>query len=265
MTTRGDQVLDRSLAKIGGKGLFVKELELALASGRCDLAVHSLKDVPMVLEDQFMLGAILEREDPRDAWVSSTYPDFGGLPPTACVGTSSLRREAQLKEQRPGLRIEALRGNLDTRLAKLDRGDFDGIVLAAAGLKRLGLGGRIASVLPVEVSLPAPGQGTLGIEICRGRDDLLAWLAPLSHGASASAALCERACSRHLGGSCEIPLAAFAEVRGTRITARALVAAQDGSRVVRAEEEGALDAPEALGVQLAKRLIALGAADLIGL
>jgi hydroxymethylbilane synthase len=265
MTTRGDQILDRSLAKVGGKGLFIKELELALASGRCDLAVHSLKDVPMVLEEQFMLAAILEREDPRDAWVSTRFPDFEDLPATACVGTSSLRREAQLKERRPGLRVAPLRGNLDTRLAKLDRGEFDGIVLAAAGLTRLGLAARIARVLAVEVSLPAPGQGALAIEICRDREELKNWLAPLQHQESAASARCERAVSRELGGSCEIPLAAFAEVAGDRIHARALVASQDGTRVLRAALDGSLDAPEELGTRLAGVLIDKGASELLRL
>jgi hydroxymethylbilane synthase len=181
------------------------------------------------------------------------------------VGTSSLRREAQLREKRPELRIAPLRGNLDTRLAKLDRGDFDGIVLAAAGLTRLNLVARIAHVLPVEVSLPAPGQGALAIEICRGREDLAAWLAPLQHAESAASALCERAVSRRLGGSCEIPLAAFAEVAGSRIKARALVASQDGTRVIRAALTGSIEVPEELGATLAELLIANGASELIPL
>ncbi len=264
MTTRGDQVLDRSLAKIGGKGLFIKELEVALASGRCDLAVHSLKDVPMQLDDAFELAAILEREDPRDAWVSNAHTELRLLPEGARVGTSSLRREAQIRERRPDLGISPLRGNLDTRLGKLDRGDFDGIVLAAAGLKRLGLESRIAGYFGIEESLPAPGQGTLGIEICRGREDLLMWLAPLVHRESEAAALCERAVSRALGGSCEIPIGAFAEIRLGRLEVKALVAAQDGSRVIRASDVGAIEAPEALGTALALRLIEDGAKALIG-
>ncbi|WP_197359954.1 hydroxymethylbilane synthase, partial [Ralstonia solanacearum] len=199
MTTRGDQILDRSLAKVGGKGLFVKELEVALAEGRADLAVHSLKDVPMELPPGFALPAILEREDPRDAFVSNQYADLAALPAGAVVGTSSLRREASLRARFPHLVIQPLRGNLDTRLAKLDRGDYAAIILAAAGLKRLGLSERIRAVIASDVSLPAAGQGALGIETRADRTDVQAWLAPLHHLPTALAVTAERAVSRRLG------------------------------------------------------------------
>jgi len=209
MTTTGDQVLDRSLNEIGGKGLFTKELEVALQDGRADLAVHSLKDVPMDLPGEFELAAVLHREDPRDAFVSSRHASLEALPPGAKVGTSSLRRAAQLTERQPSLQVLPLRGNLDTRLAKLDRGEYDAILLAAAGLKRLGLAARIRQVVPIAHSLPAPGQGALGIEILAGRSDLRRWLAPLADGGTWLEVTAERAVSRALGGSCRIPLAAY--------------------------------------------------------
>ncbi|VVD63698.1 Porphobilinogen deaminase [Pandoraea terrae] len=266
MTTRGDQILDRSLAKVGGKGLFVKELELALADGRADLAVHSLKDVPMQLPDGFALGAILEREDPCDAFVCNDYDSLDALPAGAVVGTSSLRREMSLRARYPHLKVAPLRGNLDTRLAKLDRGDFAAIILAAAGLKRLGLAPRIRAVLPPEASLPAAGQGALGIEIRAGRPELAAWLAPLHHVASALAVTAERAVSRALGGSCQVPLAAFAQFEGAQLTLRAFVAAIDGSRTLAASETAAVvssgDA-EALGARVAQRLVDDGALALV--
>jgi hydroxymethylbilane synthase len=212
MTTRGDQILDRSLSKVGGKGLFVKELETALASGEAHLAVHSLKDVPMELPEGFVLAAVLEREDPRDAWVSNQFADISSLPQGACVGTSSLRRVVQLMALRPDLRIEPLRGNLDTRLRKLDEGAYDAIVLAAAGLKRLGLGERVRSTFSVEQMIPAAGQGALGIEV---REDNLALreaLATLLNLSSWLATHAEREVSRALGGSCSMPLAAHAQI-----------------------------------------------------
>ena len=214
LTTRGDQILDRTLSKVGGKGLFVKELETALLDGRADLAVHSLKDVPVDLQAPFELCAVLERADPRDAFVSNTYATLAELPAGAVVGTSSLRREAQIRARHPQLAVKPLRGNLDTRLGKLDRGDYDAIVLAAAGLERLGLGGRIRSLLDPAVSLPAAGQGALGIEIRDDRDDMRAWLAPLVSAGTRACVLAERAVSRELGGSCQVPLAAFAELNG---------------------------------------------------
>ena len=214
MTTKGDQILDRSLSKVGGKGLFVKELETALEEGRADLAVHSLKDVPMELPAGFSLACVMEREDPRDAWVSASYPNFSDLPQGAVVGTSSLRRVALLRALRPDLRIEPLRGNLDTRLKKLDEGQYDGIVLAAAGLKRLELESRIAQVFEPTVMLPAAGQGALGIEIPEGRSDVAQVLAPLVHMPTLLAVSAERAVSRVMGGSCSMPLAAHATFAG---------------------------------------------------
>jgi hydroxymethylbilane synthase len=210
MTTLGDQILDRSLSKVGGKGLFVKELETALEDGRADLAVHSLKDVPMDLPEGFSLACVMAREDPRDAFVSNKYGSLVDLPQGAVVGTSSLRRTVLLKALRPDLKIEPLRGNLDTRLRKLDEGHYAAIVLAAAGLKRLGLGQRIASVFETDVMLPAAGQGALGIEIRSGRHDLEAALAPLADQATWLAVAAERAVSRAMGGSCSMPLAAHA-------------------------------------------------------
>ncbi len=214
MTTQGDQILDRALSKVGGKGLFVKELELALEEGRADLAVHSLKDVPMELPPGFMLACVMEREDPRDAWVSSKYASLADLPQGAVVGTSSLRRMALVRALRPDLKIEPLRGNLDTRLRKLDDGLYDGIVLAAAGLKRLGLESRIRAVFEPQQMLPAAGQGALGIEVRTGRDDVVAALAPLMHQSTWLAVSAERAVSRVMGGSCSMPLAAHAVFAG---------------------------------------------------
>ncbi|WP_162582220.1 hydroxymethylbilane synthase [Variovorax sp. PBS-H4] len=210
MTTRGDQILDRSLSKVGGKGLFVKELELALEEGHADIAVHSLKDVPMDLPEGFALACVLQREDPRDALVSPRYASLEALPQGAVIGTSSLRRVVLLRSLRPDLRIEPLRGNLDTRLRKLDDGQYDAIVLAAAGLKRLGLEHRIRAVFEPEVMLPAAGQGALGIEVRADRTDLLALLAPLASQRDQLATAAERAVSRAMGGSCSMPLAAHA-------------------------------------------------------
>ncbi|HYW58752.1 MAG TPA: hydroxymethylbilane synthase [Polaromonas sp.] len=209
MTTQGDQILDRSLSKVGGKGLFVKELEVALAEGRADLAVHSLKDVPMDLPDGFALACVLEREDPRDALVSNHFSSLNELPPGAVVGTSSLRRLVLLKSMRPDLRIEPLRGNLDTRLRKLDEGQYQAIVLAAAGLKRLGLATRIRQAFEPEQMLPAAGQGALGIEVRADRHDLINALAGLAHMPTWLAVTAERTVSRAMGGSCSMPLAAF--------------------------------------------------------
>jgi len=222
MTTRGDQILDRSLSKVGGKGLFVKELEVALEEGHADLAVHSLKDVPMELPEGFALTCVMEREDPRDAWVSGRYASLADLPTGAVVGTSSLRRMALLRALRPDLKIEPLRGNLDTRLKKLDDGLYDGIVLAAAGLKRLGLESRIRAVFEPEQMLPAAGQGALGIEVRTHRADVAQLLAPLLHNPSWLAVCAERAVSRVMGGSCSMPLAAHATFMGDSLTIRAV-------------------------------------------
>lgn len=228
MTTTGDQILDRSLNEIGGKGLFTKELEVALADGRADLAVHSLKDVPMELPEGFELAAVMRREDPRDAFVSPRFAGLDALPQGARVGTSSLRRAAQLTERRPDLQILPLRGNLDTRLRKLDQGEYDAIVLAAAGLKRLGLAERIREVLPPTASLPAPGQGALGIEILSGRPELRRWLAPLVDRRTWLEVTAERSVSRALGGSCRIPLAAYAVVQPDGLLRLDALLATDG-------------------------------------
>ncbi|MBI5272128.1 MAG: hydroxymethylbilane synthase [Burkholderiales bacterium] len=265
MTTRGDQILDRSLSKVGGKGLFVKELETALESGQARLAVHSLKDVPMDLPPGFALAAILEREDPRDAFVSNRYDDLAALPQGACVGTSSLRRVVQIKALRPDLRIEPLRGNLDTRLRKLDEGQYDAIVLAAAGLKRLGLGARVRSVFSQTQMIPAAGQGALGLEIRADDAELAAALARLKHEPTWLATHAERAVSRALGGSCSVPLAAHATVGadGMLHLAVALGHGQDPLQpMLRAELSGPVPdtaAAEALGREAAERLRTAGA------
>lgn len=257
MTTRGDQILDRALSKVGGKGLFVKELEVAMAEGRADLAVHSLKDVPMDLPEGFELAAVLEREDPRDAFVSNDYASLDALPAGAVVGTSSLRRQSLIAARYPHLVIQPLRGNLDTRLGKLDRGDYAAIILAAAGLKRLGLPQRIRALLEPEHSLPAAGQGAMAIEIVTDRSDgvdLRAILAPLNHLATAQAVAAERKVSKVFGGSCQVPLAAFATVDGDTMHLRAMVAMPDGSRMASAELSGPADQPERLGEQVSALL-----------
>lgn len=237
MTTQGDRILDVTLNKIGGKGLFVKELETALAEGRADLAVHSLKDVPMHLPEGFALAAILQREDPRDALVSNHYASLEALPAGAVVGTSSLRRESQLRARFPHLVVKPLRGNVQTRLRKLDEGEFDAIVLAAAGLKRLGLTERIRLELSPEQSLPAVGQGALGIEIRADREDVLALLAPLNDAETAACVTAERAMSRALGGSCQVPLGGYAELQHGMLTLRAFVAEPDGRVVYTAQAQ----------------------------
>jgi hydroxymethylbilane synthase len=258
MTTRGDQILDRTLSAVGGKGLFVKELEVAMAEGRADLAVHSLKDVPMELPEGFELTAVLEREDPRDAFVSNDYESLDALPAGAIVGTSSLRRQSLIAARYPHLVILPLRGNLDTRLGKLDRGEYAAIILAAAGLKRLGLPQRIRALLEPEMSLPAAGQGAMAIEILSSARsdgvDLRAVLAPLNHDDTASAVLAERKVSRIFGGSCQIPLAAFATVQGGQMRLRAMVATPDGTRSAHAEVSGPVEQPEYLGEQVSELL-----------
>jgi len=263
LTTRGDQILDRTLSKVGGKGLFVKELETALLDGRADLAVHSLKDVPVDLHEPFELSVILERNDPRDAFVSGRHAGLDALPAGAVVGTSSLRREAQLRLGYPQLQVRPLRGNLDTRLAKLDRGDYDAIILAAAGLKRLGLEARIRARLAPEQSLPAAGQGALGIETLAARTELRAWLAPLACADTTACALAERAVSRMLGGSCQVPLAAYARVDDGQMYVRALVAHPDGSGLIRAEARGPAASAEQLGEAAARGLLDKGAAQIL--
>ena len=268
MTTLGDQILDRTLSKVGGKGLFVKELEHALADGRADIAVHSLKDVPMELPEGFALACVMEREDPRDAWVSPHAAGLADLPQGAVVGTSSLRRVVLLREALAGLgradvRIEPLRGNLDTRLRKLDEGQYQGIVLAAAGLKRLGLGDRIRAVFEPTQSLPAAGQGALGIEVRADRADLIEALRPLAHQATWLRVAAERAVSRAMGGSCSMPLAAHAEWVGERLWLRTAWGEPEGATtLVRAEDTAtvaSLDEAEALGARVAAALRAAGA------
>ncbi|WP_431047772.1 hydroxymethylbilane synthase [Roseateles sp. L2-2] len=267
MTTRGDQILDRTLSKVGGKGLFVKELETALEDGRAQLAVHSLKDVPMELPEGFVLAAVLEREDPRDALVSSSYDSLAALPQGACVGTSSLRRVTQLKNLRPDLRIEPLRGNLDTRLRKLDEGQYDAIVLAAAGLKRLDLAGRIRQYFGVDEMIPCAGQGALGIEIRAGQAPLTTHLEALAHSSTWLAVAAERAVSRELGGSCSMPLAAHAvwTAEGQLTLSVALGHPIEPERaLLRAGSQAAvgdLAAAEALGIAAAAALRELGATE----
>ena len=263
LSTRGDELLDKKLDQAGGKGLFVKELEAAMADGRADIAVHSMKDVPAELPPGFLLAATSAREDPRDAMVSARYDDFASMPAGAVVGTSSLRREAQIAAANPGVRIRLLRGNVETRLSKLDRGDYDAIVLAVAGLSRLGLASRIRRRIAVEELLPAPGQGALGIECLAGRADVVAAVAPLADAATAACVRAERAVSRALGGSCTIPLAAYAEHARGKLRLRALVAAPDGKRIARADLEGADGEPEALGARAADALRREGAEEIL--
>jgi len=259
LSTRGDELLEVRLDKVGGKGLFVKELEQAMLERRAEMAVHSMKDVPAELPAGFTLAAILEREDARDAFVSSRFGTLAELPERGRVGTSSLRRAAQVAARHPGLVALTLRGNVETRLAKLDRGEFDAILLAAAGLKRLGLAGRIRSLLSPEECLPAPGQAALGIECLADRADLRALLGALQHDATAACVRAERAVSLALGGSCTVPLGAFATLEGERLRLTALVAAPDGKRAARVECEGPVAEPEALGAKAAAELLARGA------
>ena len=261
MTTRGDQLVDQRLDKVGGKGLFIKELESAMLEGRAELAVHSMKDVPADMPPGFEIAAILEREDPRDAFVSNQYRKLEELKKGSVLGTSSLRRSAQIMERHPDIALKLLRGNVETRIAKLDRGEYDAIVLAVAGLVRLGLASRIAERLAPGTSLPAAGQGAIGIECMSGRADVRALVAPLADRASTACVLAERAVSLGLGGSCSLPLGAYAEFADGKIHLRALVAAEDGSRVVRAEASG--DHPEALGAVVVAQLRAAGAAQIL--
>lgn len=267
MTTKGDQILDRALSKVGGKGLFVKELETALEDGRADLAVHSLKDVPMVMPQGFDLACVMVREDARDALVSNSYSSLGELPAGSVVGTSSLRREAIIRSQYPHLRVEPLRGNLDTRMSKLDRGDYQAIILAAAGLKRLGMGARIKSLLPYDPHTPAAGQGALGIETLSTRSDVKDWLEPLNDMPTALAVTAERAVSRKLGGSCEVPLAAHAQWQSPgELAMRSYVASTDGQQICLASGSRAVKSfqeAEAFGLTIADDLLAKGAAALL--
>ena len=263
MTTTGDQILNSPLARIGGKGLFVKELEQALADGSADLAVHSMKDVPMNLPEDFVLAATGEREDPRDAFVSVRYQGLEELPAGSVVGTSSLRRQSQLMSRFPHLKIESLRGNLQTRLRKLDEGQYAAIILAAAGLKRLGLEQRITALIDPEQSIPAVGQGALGIEIRTDRVDMAELLRPLDHPDTAHCVQAERAMSRALAGSCQVPLGAYARMDGGQICMLGFVASVDGREMLRDEVRGSADDPELLGRQLAERLLARGAGKIL--
>ena len=263
MTTRGDQILDRTLSKIGGKGLFIKELEQALQDGRADLAVHSIKDVPMELPEGFVLAAIGERASPFDAFVSNQYARLEDMPEGAIVGTSSLRREAQLRAKFPHLTINPLRGNVQTRLSKLDNGDYDAVILAAAGLQRLGLDGRIREILSPADSLPAAGQGALGIEIAARRTDLADILRPLNHEETAACVTAERALARALGGSCQVPLAAYCVMEDGLLTLNGLVGHPDGSVIIEASAQAPDAYADALGRAVAKRLADNGAEELI--
>jgi len=259
MVTKGDVILDSPLAKIGGKGLFVKELENALLNKEADIAVHSMKDVPMQFPEGLGLAVICQREDPRDAFVSHSYRTFAELPQGAVVGTSSLRRQCQLKALRPDLDIRSLRGNVGTRLSKLDNGDYDAIILASAGLIRLGLADRIASFIDVEQSLPAAGQGAVGIE-CRTDDaQVQALLAPLADAETTYCVLAERAMNNHLQGGCQVPIGGYAVLQQGQLYLRALVGDIDGSRIIRAEGKSAVENAEVLGVQIAEQLLAQGA------
>ncbi|WP_037586320.1 hydroxymethylbilane synthase [Stenoxybacter acetivorans] len=263
MTTRGDQILDKTLSKIGGKGLFIKELEQALQEGRADLAVHSIKDVPMDLPQGFALAAITERANPFDAFVSNQYASLAEMPTDAVVGTASLRREAQIRAAFPHLQIKPLRGNVQTRLRKLDEGEYDAIILAAAGLDRLALHERIRTLLPPNESLPAVGQGALGIEIADTRTDLFDLLQPLNHAQTAACVLAERALARALGGSCQVPLAGFCTEENGILTLRGLVGQPDGSRTLTASAQAPVAYADALGRAVAKQLSEDGAQDII--
>jgi len=262
-TTQGDKILDTPLAKIGGKGLFVKELEVAMLDGRADIAVHSMKDVPMEFPEGLGLAVICEREDPRDAFVSNQYKSFADLPQGAHVGTSSLRRQCQILAARPDLKISSLRGNVQTRLGKLDAGEFDAIILASAGLKRLELEDRIAEAMDDTISLPAGGQGAVGIE-CRTDDErVMALLAPLNHAETAARVSAERALNKRLQGGCQVPIACYATLDGDSLYLRGLVGSDDGQTMIRTEITGPAANAEQLGIQAAEDLLAQGAGEIL--
>ena len=263
MVSRGDKLLDSPLSKIGGKGLFVKELETALLENEADIAVHSMKDVPMDFPEGLGLFCICEREDPRDAFVSNTYASLDALPKGSVVGTSSLRRQAQLLTRRPDLEIRFLRGNVNTRLAKLDAGEYDAIILAAAGLIRLGFEARITSAISIEDSLPAGGQGAVGIE-CRSADtEIHALLAPLHHADTAVRVTAERALNKHLNGGCQVPIACYAVLEGEQLWLRGLVGEPSGGTLLSADARAPRSAAQALGEQVAEALLAQGAGDIL--
>ncbi len=259
MVTKGDIILDTPLAKIGGKGLFVKELELALLENRADIAVHSMKDVPMTFPEGLGLAVICEREDPRDAFVSNQYQSLDGLPKGAVVGTSSLRRQCQLMAAYPHLEIKSLRGNVGTRLSKLDNGEYDAIILASAGLIRLGMPERIRSFISVEQSLPAAGQGAVGIETRLNDQRVLGYLAKLNHQPTAYRVIAERAMNAHLQGGCQVPIGGFATLENDELTLNALVGSLDGSTIIRASGVAPVDKAEQLGIEVATKLLAQGA------
>lgn len=259
MTTRGDQILDRPLSQIGGKGLFLKELEVAMQEGRADLAVHSLKDVPMTLPEPFQLAAVLKRESPFDAWVSNRFANINDLPIGARVGSSSLRRQVQLRQLRPDLELLDLRGNVQTRLGKLDQAQFDGIILAESGLRRLQLDARITSVIPAEQMLPAAGQGALAIECLRDDAETLALVARLIDQDSWHCVRAERAFAQRLGGSCQVPIGAFAQLHGDQLQLRGLIGDRSARSFLHAEQSAHIDQAHELGVTLAEQLIAQGA------
>lgn len=263
MTTRGDQILDRTLSKVGGKGLFVKELEAAMLEGRAQLAVHSLKDVPMELPEGFVLAAVSHREDPRDAFVSPKYESLEAMPAGAKVGTASLRRELMLRARYPHLKVESIRGNVGTRLSKLDRGDFDALVMAGAGLKRLGLSERIRMLLDPAVSLPSPGQGALGIEVPANRPDIVEALQFINDPVTRACTLAERAVSRALGGSCQVPLAAYGIVENGELWLRAHVGDHRTGELIATDAKGKMEDYEAVAAQVVAQLRELGADALL--
>lgn len=259
ITSKGDKILDVPLAKVGGKGLFVKELETALQNNEADIAVHSMKDVPMEFPEGLFLPIICEREDPRDAWVSNTYPSLASLPQKSTVGTSSLRRQSQLLAMRPDVKVTFLRGNVNTRLAKLDAGEYDAIILASAGLIRLEMEERIASFISPEQSLPAAGQGAVGIE-CRTNDTrVIELLSPLHHMPTAECVLAERAMNRRLEGGCQVPIGCFAIHQEGQLWVRGLVADPDGTTILFDQIKGEVSEGEAMGIELAERLLVAGA------
>ena len=261
--TRGDKILDTPLAKIGGKGLFVKELEACMLAGEADIAVHSMKDVPMEFPEGLALGPILERHTPTDALVSNTYPGLDEIPAGKIIGTSSLRRSCQLLASRPDLTVHWLRGNLQTRLGKLDAGEYDAIILATSGLERMGLAERIRQELPVAISLPACGQGALGIELRSDDRQAAELVAPLNHPESSTCVLAERAMNARLKGGCQVPIGGYALMQGDQLWLRALVGEPEGSQILRAEARGPANDPEALGVAVAEDLLQQGAGALL--
>ncbi|MEK9713013.1 MAG: hydroxymethylbilane synthase [Thalassolituus sp.] len=262
-TTQGDKILDVPLAKIGGKGLFVKELEAAMLDGRADIAVHSMKDVPMEFPEGLELGVICERENPLDAFVSNKYKSVDEMPAGSVVGTSSLRRQCQLQQRRPDLVVKSLRGNVQTRLGKMDAGEYDAIILASAGLLRMEMDDRIAAFMPAEESLPAGGQGALGIEWRTGDDEIQALIRPLHDEVTASCVLAERALNRRLQGGCQVPIACYAERTGDDLWLRGLVGSVDGTQMLTTESRGKAADAETMGIQAAEDLLAQGAGDIL--